>query len=215
MAPDYGRTACYRAEREALPDSLSPRLSPAEVDAAVREIHAAHGDGRPIVVEHSRGTWCWATGRVLTFCPNPTLFTVVHELAHVYTPRYAGHGPEWRRLFVRMIRDTIGAAEATSLTLAFARHGVPIDATASAPVRRAGSGPRRRFVYQWRKRLTVTRTPMAAPGGGTYTRISETWGPWRDGPRPADAAEARKLRNGWILFSRDGTEQTRAIEHIL
>ena len=37
---------------------------------------------------------------------------LIHELAHIYSPTGEGHGPIWRRTYVKLVRNVIGDKEA-------------------------------------------------------------------------------------------------------
>lgn len=147
---DYGRQAVYRAENQALPWGVLV-LTPEEILAETRRIHELHGDGKSlpeIVFTHRQGGGGAAYNFQRKICLGRSvnsIFLLLHELAHIYTPVDVGHGPAWRRCYLKLICAVMGAADAKALSDAFAKNGVPETAAASTPVRRKETRPRRKF----------------------------------------------------------------------
>lgn len=214
-AKDYGRQACYRAEQIAFgADRFGGAVfSPDEIRAATAEIHRAHGDGGSVpTIEfpaHRKGGGvAYGFRRLICLPPRGTTLVVLcHELAHVYTARDVGHGPAWRREFVRLVDAAIGSQEAKRLADAFAAERVPLNAAASSPVYKPRTRPNRRFRYEIsRAILSNVRTETK----GNVTTISGVeWSPWEPIDKGArefgnlSAGDIDRMRNGCVYFVGD------------
>lgn len=210
---DYGRQASYRAERKAFPEWYDVRLTWDEVTATVKEIHTLHGDGKTlprIQLSPNRdetGAVAYPGMRRIFFGgqggSGVSIFVILHELAHIYTPVCTGHGPMWRRKYVQLVRSVLGGAEADALVAAFASEGVPVDAEKAVPIRRKGV-KRRTFVTKIRRVIDVKE--VKTPEG--YIRADYTYADWEDAPSDlqVSTAERADMRKGFILFrSKFGT----------
>lgn len=132
---DYGRKACYRAEREALPSTYALRDD--EVRRWVKAIHDVFWntyDVRRRVLprlqfsKRNGGATAYSGAWLINFTSGETSFyTVVHEMAHLYAPASCMHGAAWRRIFVDLLRNMVGSADADRLADSFARHGLSLD----------------------------------------------------------------------------------------
>lgn len=225
--PDYGRDACYRAERM-VTGYGEIRLSDIEISAMVAEIHRLHGDGKaPVRVEFGNlgGAWARPLSRLVKFGRARCPMLVCHEMAHIYAGCSSaplivdvGHGPAWRREYVRLVRAMIGEREARELTAAFFACGVPIDAEKAVAVRKPRTRPNRRWIIEWRKETSnrvlsvvgnvTTRDVKYSEWAAISAIEPQARARWPFGP--ISPADKRNMRNGYRLLRGDVEIRMRA-----
>lgn len=186
-------------------------LTPAEFEAALKDIHENHGDGKrlPTVIfpgNRSGGGGCaytWARKISVGNYKN-SIFLLLHELAHIYTPM-DGHGKVWRRCYIGLIRSVVGDKEADALSAAFARNGVSeLAAVACKPVRAKETHPRRRFQIFVRKSRIETKED-----GILIRKFFEERLATKEEIAKVDASDRQLLRNGFYLTRNVSVEEHR------
>ena len=115
-----------------------------------KDIHTSHGDGKTLptleFTHRTGGGVAYPFWRKICLpSRESSLMVLIHELAHIYSPTGEGHGPIWRRNYVRLVRNVLGDKEADTLIQSFASHQVPIDAVKDVWIRRKETRPRKKF----------------------------------------------------------------------
>lgn len=157
MVADYGRSACYEAEREAFPNMFSPSaaLKHDAIIMWVKHIHETFWDKfatknrrLPNILFTKRGMGADANGfywRLRFGKKGASIYVVIHELAHLYAPKLAHHSAAWRKVYVELIRGILGDEPANKLVSSFAARGLSLDK--DGPVRRK-RGPNRKILIR-------------------------------------------------------------------
>ena len=124
---DSKRAQSYGAERHWCAGTLlDEKITFSEALEQTREIEAtsqwrAHYE-RPITVGYNTGDRSWAnagSGTISYRVAGVTRSTVVHEMAHLLTPRDEGHGHAWRSAYVWTVRLAYGNDWADALAYAW------------------------------------------------------------------------------------------------
>lgn len=154
MAADYGRSACYEAEREAFPTMFhhSTLLRHDQIIRWIKDIHETFWDkfatkNRHLpkiqFTKHGAGADANSFSWRLRFGKKgASIYVIIHELAHLYAPKLAHHNASWRKVYVELIRSVLGDEPANKLAASFAARGLSLDK--DGPVRRK-RGPNRQI----------------------------------------------------------------------
>lgn len=177
MTVDRGRRAVYDAENSAFIDTLL--AEPVGFDAACDFLDAVCASpawaalgARVPDVEATRSdssTSQAVDGRLVRLAPGGcSPHVVVHELAHIAAARVlgdpAGHGPEWRGLYLWLVDAVFGSVHAGDLTAAFARFALPV--TPYLPPHAGDAAPSGGVWLAWersRMRVSLGRPGRAGP----------------------------------------------------